>query len=435
MVWFAYVAVVMPLFLLTIRRRESARPPRPRRRPAPETCTLPEGTPMTTHPLVAAARSWPDATRTASSTQHPSAPGDEGDARALTVESSADACRLSAAEAPAGTLTFDVTNTGDQVTEFYLLAEDGLRIVAEVENIGPSITRALTVNAPAGDYVTACKPGMTGEGIRGDFAVTGSAEDAEVERRRAGAGGAGAGQLRGVRRGPVGPAAGEDRRVRRRSTRPATTPPPGRSTRSPAPHWERIETVAESFGDLDPMMDAREADLEPGQEWTGWHLIEKDLWPQRAEDYARVHEGARDLRRRPARQHRGARHPGAGADLHHRRDRQRLARAARGGRHRQGDRRGGVLVAHRPVGLPGQRRRRPRRVRGRAADRRGEGPRARRAARPPASTSSRRCSTSTARATASSRYDELAPEEVKELSDAVNALSEPLSRLTAAVLS
>ena len=27
-------------------------------------------------------------------------------------------------------------------------------------------------------------------------------------------------------------------------------------------HWERIETVAESFGDLDPMMDAREADLD-----------------------------------------------------------------------------------------------------------------------------------------------------------------------------
>ena len=49
-------------------------------------------------------------------------------------------------------------------------------------------------------------------------------------------------------------------------------------------HWERIETVAESFGDLDPMMDAREADLEPGQAWTGWHRIEKDLWPQRAQE-------------------------------------------------------------------------------------------------------------------------------------------------------
>jgi iron uptake system component EfeO len=50
-------------------------------------------------------------------------------------------------------------------------------------------------------------------------------------------------------------------------------------------HWERIETVAESFGDLDPKMDIREADLEPGQEFTGWHQIEKDLWPARAKGY------------------------------------------------------------------------------------------------------------------------------------------------------
>ena len=33
-------------------------------------------------------------------------------------------------------------------------------------------------------------------------------------------------------------------------------------------------------------MDAREADLEPGQKWTGWHRIEKDLWPARAGKYA-----------------------------------------------------------------------------------------------------------------------------------------------------
>ena len=44
-------------------------------------------------------------------------------------------------------------------------------------------------------------------------------------------------------------------------------------------HWERIEPVAESFGDLDPRMDLREADLAEGQQWTGWHLLEKDLWP------------------------------------------------------------------------------------------------------------------------------------------------------------
>ena len=43
-----------------------------------------------------------------------------------------------------------------------------------------------------------------------------------------------------------------------------------------------IEPVAESFGDLDPRLDLREADLEEGQEWTGWHRIEKDLWPPAA---------------------------------------------------------------------------------------------------------------------------------------------------------
>src|SRR4029078_7743333 len=50
-------------------------------------------------------------------------------------------------------------------------------------------------------------------------------------------------------------------------------------------YGEAIETVAESFGDLDPKTDAREADLAKGQKWTGWHRIEKDLWPQRAPGY------------------------------------------------------------------------------------------------------------------------------------------------------
>ena len=58
-------------------------------------------------------------------------------------------------------------------------------------------------------------------------------------------------------------------------------------------HWERIETVAESFGDLDPKLDLREADLEPGQEWTGWHRIEKDLWPARAKGYQPLDDAGR----------------------------------------------------------------------------------------------------------------------------------------------
>ena len=42
--------------------------------------------------------------------------------------------------------------------------------------------------------------------------------------------------------------------------------------------YERIEPTAEQFGDIDPAIDLREADLEQGQTWTGWHRIEKDLW-------------------------------------------------------------------------------------------------------------------------------------------------------------
>ena len=234
--------------------------------------------------------------------------------RALSVESTDSDCNVSAAEAPAGTLTFDVTNTGSQVTEFYLLGEDGLRIVSEVENIGPNLNREMTVNAPAGAYFTACKPGMKGEGIRADFTVTESDDDAPTVS---------ADEQELIDQAVANYAAyvqdqsdqllaktqqfvdlykaGDDDAAR-------TLYPDARV------HWERIETVAESFGDLDPMMDAREADLEPGQKWTGWHLIEKDLWPAaRRELHAADARGAGDVRRRPAHEHPDPRRAGPDA--------------------------------------------------------------------------------------------------------------------------
>lgn len=48
--------------------------------------------------------------------------------------------------------------------------------------------------------------------------------------------------------------------------------------------WERVEPIAAEFGDLDPAIDAREAGLQEGEEWTGWHRLEKDLWPARAQN-------------------------------------------------------------------------------------------------------------------------------------------------------
>ncbi|QDX93024.1 EfeM/EfeO family lipoprotein [Brevibacillus laterosporus] len=41
--------------------------------------------------------------------------------------------------------------------------------------------------------------------------------------------------------------------------------------------YERIEPIAESLGDLDPKIDAREGDV-PKEEWAGFHKIEQGLW-------------------------------------------------------------------------------------------------------------------------------------------------------------
>jgi iron uptake system component EfeO len=205
---------------------------------------------------------------------------DQGDSRTINVTSSDDACDLSTDTAPSGRLVFKVKNTGSKVTEFYLYAADGKRIIGEAENIGPGLSRSLVVNAPAAKYVPACKPGMTGKGIRGTFTVTESGEksnaSAAVQQQVDDA----TAQyheyvedqaqqlLDGTKRFVAAYQAGDDAKAR------ALYP-------TVRVHWERIEPVAESFGDLDPKMDAREADLEAGQKWTGWHRLEKDLWPPR----------------------------------------------------------------------------------------------------------------------------------------------------------
>ena len=43
-------------------------------------------------------------------------------------------------------------------------------------------------------------------------------------------------------------------------------------------HYEAIEPVAESFGNLDPEIDARVNDVADPSKWTGFHRIEKILW-------------------------------------------------------------------------------------------------------------------------------------------------------------
>lgn len=211
---------------------------------------------------------------TGCTTNTPEAAGDG----TIQVTSTAEACTLSTTNAPGGTVKFSVKNDGSQVTEFYLLASDGLRIIGEVENIGPGLSRDLVVVAPEGNYITACKPGMAGEGIRGDLALGAapagqhvSTDRAEKQKQAVTLYAAYVKDqteqlLAGTKDFAEAFAAGDTAAAK--ELYPAVRM-----------HWERIEPVAESFGDLDPILDAREADLEKGQKWTGWHRAEKDLWP------------------------------------------------------------------------------------------------------------------------------------------------------------
>ncbi len=197
---------------------------------------------------------------------------------AIQVSSSENECTLSGDSGQSGHLTFSVANDGNEVTEFYLLAEDGLRIIGEVENIGPGLSRDLVVTAPAGEYLTACKPGMVGDGIQAPFTVEESGKALAVDEDRQQLLDTGTEQyaayvkdqteqLLTKTRGFAEAFAAGDEKVARGMYAPTRM------------HWERIEPVAESFGDLDPKLDLREADLEPGTAWTGWHRAEKDLFP------------------------------------------------------------------------------------------------------------------------------------------------------------
>lgn len=202
---------------------------------------------------------------------------------AIAVTSSDDACDVAVAEAGSGILRFNVTNTGSDVTEFYILAADGLQVVSEVENIGPGLSRELVAQVAPGSYTLACKPGMVGDGIQQPFTVTDSGADLTPQGEDAELLAEASSMYAAYVRDQVEQLVTDTQAFA--DAYSAGDDDTARALYAPTRmHWERIEPVAESFGDLDPILDAREADLAEGEEWTGWHLIEKDLWPP-AEGY------------------------------------------------------------------------------------------------------------------------------------------------------
>ena len=182
--------------------------------------------------------------------------------------------RLSGTEGATGANTFVITNNGTKVTEFYVYGE-GERVMGEVENISPGLQRKLIVQlAEPGTYQTAASRA---------WSATASAATSRSP----------ATPCRSHRSGKFKEAADSYKRYVNSQTDAlvaatqvfvdAVKAGDIDAAKAQFPiartYYERIEPVAESFpDDLDPRIDLREADLEPGQKWTGFHRLEKDLW-------------------------------------------------------------------------------------------------------------------------------------------------------------
>lgn len=191
---------------------------------------------------------------------------------AIQVTAADSTCDTSAKSVPAGQVTLRIENKGSKATEVEIVLPDG-RIISEKENVGPGTKYTLTAEVKAGSYEIACRPGMKGHGVRQKLTVTGGSTAAK--------------------RNPQLDKAVADYRAYAQDQADQTLPLVGTfvkavkdgdleaAKKAYAPSrlgWERTEPVAESFGDIDPKVDIREDGLESGQKWTGWHRLEKALW-------------------------------------------------------------------------------------------------------------------------------------------------------------
>ncbi|MGW4729687.1 iron uptake system protein EfeO [Streptomyces shenzhenensis] len=199
------------------------------------------------------------------------AKSDAKDGNAIQVTAADSTCDTSTKSVPAGQVTLQIENKGSRATEVEILFPDD-RIVSEKENIGPGTKYTLTAEVKAGSYEIACRPGMKGHGVRQKLTVTGGStakRDPKLDKAVA--------EYRQYAQDQA------DETLPRVETfaQAIKDGDLAAAKKAYAPSrlgWERTEPVAESFGDIDPKVDVREDGLEEGQKWTGWHRLEKSLW-------------------------------------------------------------------------------------------------------------------------------------------------------------
>jgi iron uptake system component EfeO len=181
-----------------------------------------------------------------------------------------EGCSPTEASAPAGPIEFKVENEGSsKYTELEVL--DGETLLGEHENVTEGLSGSFALTLEEGEYTVRCQE-AAGEG-EGVLKVTGqlkTKKSPEIEKA-----------VDSYKEYLL-----ENSEELTKNTKPFVAAVIAGNIAEakqiypkPRINYERIEPVAESFGDLDPRIDARENDV-PKSEFGGFHRIEKALWEE-----------------------------------------------------------------------------------------------------------------------------------------------------------
>ncbi|MFI0940504.1 iron uptake system protein EfeO [Streptomyces sp. NPDC021020] len=195
----------------------------------------------------------------------------------VTVNLTDDGCKPSPASVPAGPVTFQVKNvSANKVTEAELLSGD--TIMGEKENLTPGLSGSFSLTLKGGKYEMYCPNAKTEKSA---FTVTGTAaapsQDPAVKALLTQA-------TTGYQAYVI---AEVDKLLPATKTftdavRAGDVEKAKASFAQARYYYEEVEPVAESFGDLDPDLDAREDDVTDATKWTGFHRLEKALWQDKS---------------------------------------------------------------------------------------------------------------------------------------------------------
>jgi iron uptake system component EfeO len=189
---------------------------------------------------------------------------------ALTFALTDAGCDPVDAEAPAGPITFEVENASANSDVHELEVLDGETVLGETPDLAEGHSGSFSLALEQGEYTLLC-PGSDGEAgtltVSGELETANSPEvEAAIADYRAYLEENTAALVAATEPFVAAVVAGEVEQAK------------GLYAAARIP-YERIEPVAESFGSLDPKIDARENDV-PASEFEGFHRIEQALWEE-----------------------------------------------------------------------------------------------------------------------------------------------------------